>query len=89
VRAEAYRALGLETICRTVILADALAQAAIEGAEATGAMVLAPTAEPLRGAPVEGSKAARKAEQDRADAAETDAAETDAAEQPTSGQEAG
>jgi trk system potassium uptake protein TrkA len=98
VRAEAYRSLGLETICRTVILADALALAAVEGAEATGGMVLPPTAEPLRGAPVEGSKAARKAEQDRADAAEakvsagdaapTDASESDAAERPAE-QEAG
>jgi trk system potassium uptake protein TrkA len=88
VRAEAYRSLGLETICRTVILAGALTRAAIEGAEATGDMVLAPTAEPLRGAPVEGSKAARKAEQDRADAAETAAAESDATEEPPAGQEA-
>ena len=62
VRAEAYRSLGLETICRTVILADALAKAAAEGAEATGDMVLPATAEPLRGAPVEGSKAARAVE---------------------------
>jgi trk system potassium uptake protein TrkA len=94
VRAEAYRSLGLETICRTVILADALARAAVEGAEATGDMVLPPTAEPLRGAPVKGSKAARKAEQDHADAAESDGAESDeaagdAAEQPAAGQEAG
>jgi trk system potassium uptake protein TrkA len=67
VRAEAYRSLGLETICRTVILADALTKAAAEGAEATGGQVLPPTAEPLRGAPVEGSKAARVAEDDQAD----------------------
>ncbi|MEP6470079.1 MAG: TrkA family potassium uptake protein [Chloroflexota bacterium] len=100
VRAEAYRSLGLETICRTVILADALIQAAIEGAEATD-MVLPPTAEPLRGAPVEGSKAARKAEQDRADL-ESDAAtqaptdeqpdaegEPAAEQQPATEQEAG
>ena len=58
VRAEAYRSLGLETICRTVLLADALVTAAAEGAEATNGRVLPPTAEPLRGAPVEGSKAA-------------------------------
>lgn len=101
VRAEAYRSLGLETICRTVILADALTKAAVEGAEATD-MVLPPTAEPLRGAPVEGSKAARKAEQDRADLEseaaapqattkqEPDAEEQpDADEQPATEQEAG
>lgn len=62
VRAEAYRSLGLETICRTVILADALTTAATEGAEATGGKVQPATAEPLRGAPVKGSKAARAAE---------------------------
>lgn len=61
VRAEAYRSLGLETICRTVILADALSTAAAEGAEATNGQVLPATAEPLRGAPVAGSKAARAA----------------------------
>lgn len=62
VRAEAYRSLGLETICRTVILADALVAAAVDGADASGGNVLPPTAEPLRGAPVEGSKAAAIAE---------------------------
>ena len=46
VRAEAYRTLGLETMCRTVILADALVKAAAEGAEATGGHVQPPTAEP-------------------------------------------
>jgi trk system potassium uptake protein TrkA len=86
VRAEAYRSLGLETICRTVILADALTMAAIEGAEATGDMILPPTAEPLRGAPVEGSKAAREAQQAEA---ETDAAEPTAAAQSSADQEAG
>ena len=35
VRAEAYRTLGLETICRTVLLADALVKATVEGADAT------------------------------------------------------
>ena len=50
-RGEAYRALGLETICRTIILGDALVTAAVEGAEATNGFVLPPTAEPLRGAP--------------------------------------
>jgi trk system potassium uptake protein TrkA len=57
VRADAYRSLGLETICRTVILADALVTAAAEGAEATGGQVLAPTAEPMRGAPRPGVRA--------------------------------
>ena len=56
-RAEAYRSLGLETICRTTILSDALVTAALEGAEATGGAVLPPTAEPLRGAPPPGSRA--------------------------------
>jgi trk system potassium uptake protein TrkA len=63
VRAEAYRSLGLETICRTVILADALVLAAADGADATDGQVEAPTAEPLRGAPVGGSKAAEEAEE--------------------------
>ncbi len=51
VRAEAYRSLGLETICRTVLLSDALIKGATEGPEATGGTVAAPTAEPLHGAP--------------------------------------
>lgn len=78
VRAEAYRSLGLETICRTVILADALVQAAAEGADATNGKVLPPTAEPLRGAPVEGSKAAAMAgeEAGEGDAAAAQTAET-------------
>lgn len=54
VRAEAYRSLGLETICRTVILADALVKATTEGAGAD-TNVLAPTAEPLQGAPMVGT----------------------------------
>jgi trk system potassium uptake protein TrkA len=45
-RAEAYRALGLETICRTIILGDALVQAAQEGADATNGFVEPPTAQP-------------------------------------------
>jgi trk system potassium uptake protein TrkA len=79
VRAEAYRALGLETMCRTVILADALVKAAVEGAEATDGHVQPATAEPLRGAPVHGSKAAKAADE-MADAdadAPTDDAPTD------------
>lgn len=61
-RAEAFRSLGVETICRTVILSNALVTAAIDGAEATDGMVLPPTAEPLRGAPVVGSPAHRAAQ---------------------------
>ncbi len=50
-RGEAYRALGLETICRTLILGDALVTAAVEGADATKGFVMPPTAEPIRVAP--------------------------------------
>jgi trk system potassium uptake protein TrkA len=50
-RGETYRALGLETICRTIILGDALVTAATEGAEATNGFVEPPTAQPLTGAP--------------------------------------
>ena len=57
-RGEAYRALGLETICRTIILGDALVVAALEGAEATDGDVEPPTAQPIRGAPPPGSLAA-------------------------------
>ena len=60
-RGEAYRALGLETICRTIILGDALVLAAVEGAEATNGFVEPPTAQPLRGAPPAGSLAAEEA----------------------------
>ena len=49
-RAEAYRTLGLETICRTTILSDALAKAAAEGAAATNGMVEEPTAQPMHSA---------------------------------------
>jgi len=56
-RGEAYRALGLETICRTIILGDALVVAAVEGAQATNGFVEPPTAEPIRGAPPPGSLA--------------------------------
>jgi trk system potassium uptake protein len=75
-RSEAYRALGLETMCRTVILGDALVLAATDGAEATNGFIEPATAEPLRGAPVPGSRADREvqtamddAEDDSADAA--------------------
>ena len=57
VRAEAYRSLGLETICRTVLLSDALIRAATDGPESTDGAVAAPTAEPLRGAPAPGTRA--------------------------------
>lgn len=60
-RAEAYRTLGLETLCRTVILADALVLAATEGAEATDGAVEPPTAEPRQGIPPPGSRAAANA----------------------------
>ena len=70
VRAEAYRSVGLETICRTVILADALVTAVAEGAEATNGNVKPPTAEPLRGAPAAGTKAAEEVEEAIADAVE-------------------
>ncbi len=73
-RAEAYRTLGLETICRTVILADALVIAATEGAEATGGAVEPPTAEPRQGVPPTGSRAAAQAEAAIAEAAASEAA---------------
>ena len=60
-RSEAYRALGLETICRTIILGDALVTAAVDGAAATNGFVEEPTAQPLRGAPPPGSLADRDA----------------------------
>ena len=60
-RADAFRTLGLETMCRTTILADALVMAADEGAAATNGMVKEPTAEPMRGAPPSGSLAAAEA----------------------------
>jgi trk system potassium uptake protein TrkA len=60
-RAEAYRTLGLETVCRTVMLADALVVAATDGAEATDGAVEPPTAEPRLGMPPAGSRAAAQA----------------------------
>ncbi len=86
-RGEAYRALGLETISRTVILGDALVVAAVEGAEATNGFVEPPTAQPLRGAPPAGSLADDEAK--AAIRAEADApAEADIV-QPDDGQEGG
>ena len=87
-RGEAYRALGLETICRTIILGDALVTAAVEGADATNGFVQPPTAEPIRGAPVPGSPAAEEAR--AAMEAEPPAATADATVvQPGDGQERG
>ncbi len=57
VRAEAYRSLGLETVCRTVLLSNALILAATDGADATDGAVGAPTAEPLHGMPAPGTRA--------------------------------
>jgi trk system potassium uptake protein TrkA len=83
-RAEAYRTLGLETMCRTVLLADALVKAAAEGAEATNGWVEPPTAEPLRGAQAPGSLpessragADEPAPEKRSAAASPDAARTE------------
>ena len=73
-RAEAYRTLGLETICRTVILADALVIAAAEGAEATKGAVEPPTAEPRQGIPPAGSRAAANAQKAIDQAASEEAA---------------
>ena len=74
-RGEAYRALGLETISRTIILGDALVVAALQGAEATNGFVEPATAEPLRGAPVPGSRADDRAQaaMDEADDATAEA----------------
>ena len=61
-RGEAYRAVGVETICRTIILGDALVVAALEGAEATNGFVEPATAEPRRSAPPSGSAADKEAQ---------------------------
>jgi trk system potassium uptake protein len=78
-RAEAYRTLGLETICRTVILADALVVAATQGAEATNGAVEPPTAEPRQGTPPAGSRAAAVAEAAIDEVAAEEVAATDEA----------
>lgn len=77
-RAEAYRRLGLETMCRTIIMADALELAALEGAEATNGSVEPPTAEPRRGAPVAGSLADAQAREaiEAEDSSDADAGPT-------------
>jgi trk system potassium uptake protein len=87
-RGEAYRALGLEVICRTIILGDALVTAAVEGAAATNGFVQEPTAQPLRGAPPPGSLADEEAR--AALAAEDGGDEPDASiVQPGDGREGG
>lgn len=87
-RGEAYRALGIETICRTIMLGDALVVAAVEGAEATNGSVEPPTAQPLRGAPPPGSLADDQARE--ALEADDDPAQTAAAVvQPGDGREGG
>ena len=87
-RGEAYRALGLETICRTIILGDALVTAAIEGAEATNGFVEPPTAEPIRGAPVPGSLADEEAKAALA-ASDGEASADATVVQPSDGREGG
>jgi trk system potassium uptake protein TrkA len=93
-RGEAYRALGLETICRTIILGDALVVAAVDGAEATNGFVEPPTAEPIRGAPPPGSLAegeaiaAIEADESDADATAGEPAEASVV-QPGDGREGG
>lgn len=86
-RGEAYRALGLETISRTIILGDALITAAIEGAAATNGFVEEPTAQPLRGAPPPGSRA--DADARAAIAAEEEASPDATVVQPADGQDGG
>jgi len=87
-RGEAYRALGLETICRTIILGDALVIAAVKGAEATNGFVEPPTAEPIRGAPVPGSLADEEAKA-ALQAGDGDAAADATVVQPGEGREGG
>ena len=86
-RGEAYRALGIETICRTIILGDALVVAAVDGAEATNGFVEVPTAQPLRGAPPPGSLADEEARE--ALAADDDTQAETAVVQPGDGREGG
>jgi trk system potassium uptake protein len=75
-RGEAYRALGLETISRTIILGDALVLAATDGAEATNGFVEAPTAQPMRGAPGQPDRTRAAADARRiAEAEEQDASD--------------
>jgi trk system potassium uptake protein len=87
-RGEAYRALGLETICRTIILGDALVTAAVEGAAATNGFVEEPTAQPLRGAPPPGSLADKEAKEALAEEDGERKAEANVV-QPSDGREGG
>jgi trk system potassium uptake protein TrkA len=87
-RGEAYRALGLETICRTIILGDALVTAAVEGAAATNGFVGEPTAQPLRGAPPPGSLADKEAKEALAEEDGERKAEANVV-QPSDGREGG
>jgi trk system potassium uptake protein TrkA len=87
-RSEAYRALGLETICRTVILGDALVTAAAEGAAATNGFVEEPTAQPMRGAPPPGSAAGEGAREALEANDANPVADTDVV-QPSDGREGG
>lgn len=84
-RAEAYRALGLQTICRTIILGDALVTAAVDGAEATNGFVEPATAEPLRGGPHTTSLASA----DEDPAPEPESSDTSAVVAPADGQDGG
>ena len=86
-RGEAYRALGVETICRTIILGDALVLAAQKGAEATNGFVEPPTAEPRHMAHAPHGPADRKV-QAAMDAAEDVTAEASIV-QPGDGREGG
>ena len=86
-RGEAYRALGVETICRTIILGDALVVAALEGAEATNGFVEPPTAEPRHMAHAPNQSASERA-QAAMDAAEDVTAEANIV-QPGDGQQGG
>jgi len=86
-RGEAYRALGVETICRTIILADALVVAAREGAEATNGFVEPPTAEPRHRAHAPNAAANRQV-REAMDAAEDQTAEATIV-QPGDGQQGG
>ena len=86
-RGEAYRAVGVETICRTIILGDALVVAALEGAEATNGFVEPATAEP-RGFTPGRVPAPNKEVQAAMDAAEDVTSDADIV-QPGDGREGG
>jgi hypothetical protein len=79
--------VGVETICRAIILGDALVVAALEGAEATHGFVEPATAEPRRIAHV-ASGAASEEVQAAVDAAEDVTADANIV-QPGDGREGG